>query len=347
MNHNIGRRKFLGIAGLGAGAASLSAFTGKPSSIELNPNLLDTPVVPGVLRRQEATDWQEIDRLHKLQVDTFVENIGKDANFWRTPLEFTMSDDGFKEFEIVCQEVDWETEPGSVFPAFTYNGMVPGPEFRVTEGDKVRVKVKNEMGESTGIHFHGLIVPNEIDGVPFVTQPPIEPGAEYVYEFEAVNPGSHMYHSHHNAAEQVIRGLLGAFIIEPADKSHEPQVDAEYVMILNDSGLGYTINGKSFPYTQPLVAKQGQRVRIRYMNEGLMIHPMHLHGMPQLVIAKDGYPLPQPYLGDTVNIAPGERYDVLVDAEYPGLWAFHCHILTHAESRRGLYGMTTVFVVEE
>lgn len=337
------RRKFLGVAGMGASAVGLSTLPGlsKASAANTGPGASPLP------RQEGGEDWREIDRLHKAQVDTFLANIGTDERFWNNRLDFEMDDEGFKVFRLTCQEVEWETEAGVVFPAFTYNGVVPGPEIRVTEGDKVRIVVNNEMGESTGIHWHGVVLPYTMDGVPFITQPPIEPGGSFTYEFTAVNPGSHMYHSHHNAAEQVVRGMLGAFIIEPADKSGEPVVDAEYTIILNDSGLGYTINGKSFPYTQPIVAKQGQKVRIRYMNEGLMIHPMHLHGLPQLVIAKDGWPLPQPYLCDTLNIAPGERYDVLVDADLPGLWAFHCHILTHAESRRGLYGMTTVFVVEE
>lgn len=343
MNSKFERRQFLKAAGLGAGAASLAAvFKGGSRAAA-------SPIVPsGSGMFQEVTDWQEIDRLHKAQVDAFLANIGKDNGlFWNNRLEPTVDADGTKVFEITCMEVDWETEPGQVFPAFTYNGTVPGPELRVTEGDKVRVIVTNNMNESTGIHFHGVHVENDQDGVPFVTQAPIEPGASYTYEFVAKNSGSHMYHSHHNAAEQVIRGMLGAFIIEPADKYNEPEVSAEYTMILNDSGLGYTINGKSFPYTQPIVAKKGDKIRIRFMNEGLMIHPMHLHGQPKLVIAKDGYPLPQPYMCDTLNIAPGERLDVVVEALYAGLWAFHCHILTHAESRRGLYGMTTVFVVEE
>lgn len=341
MSHKIGRRGFLGLAGLSAGAG-LTAFAQRGLVVKAQ----DPTAVPEGGTATEGKDWQEIDRAHKAQVDTFIANIGKEENFWRKPLEYT-EEDGFKVFHISCDEVDWETEAGQVFPAMAYNGMVPGPEIRVTEGDKVRIVVTNNMSESTGIHFHGILTPNSVDGVPFITQPVIEPGGTYIYEFETRNSGSHMYHSHHNAAEQVVRGMLGAFIIEPKDTSQSPVVDAEYVMILNDSGLGYTINGKSFPYTQPVVAKLGQKILIRYMNEGLMIHPMHLHGMPQLVIAKDGYPLSAPYLCDTLNIAPGERYDVLVDATEPGLWAFHCHILTHAESRRGLYGMVTVLVVEE
>lgn len=346
MDHKLARRQFLGATGIGLGAwgiTSLAAGVGvKPAEASAPP-----APPPSGPRQDDGGDWRTIDQAHKESVDKFLANIGTDPNFWGTQLDYVVDEEGYKVFEIECREVEWETEPGQLFPAYTYNGIVPGPQIRVTEGDKVRVKVTNSMNESTGIHFHGLLVPNSQDGVPFVTQPPIEPGGTFTYEFVIRNSGTHMYHSHHNAAEQVVRGLLGAFIVEPLDKSREPQVSAEYVMVLNDSGLGYTLNGKSFPYTQPIVAKKGDRIRIRYMNEGLMIHPMHLHGMPVLVFAKDGYPLPQPFMCDTLNVAPGERYDVLVDCTEPGLWSFHCHILTHAESRRGLFGMVTVLVVEE
>jgi len=255
-------------------------------------------------------------------------------------------DGGYKVFEIACSEGQWEVAPGQAVAAMMYNGMVPGPEIRVTEGDKVRVVCKNEMTQSTVIHFHGVLVPNGIDGVPFITQDPIKTGETFTYEFTARNPGSHMYHSHHNAAEQVTKGLMGAFIIEPKDAAAEPPVDAEFTMVLNDSGIGLTINGKSFPYTQPIIAKLGQTIRVRYMNEGLMIHPMHLHGLPQTVIAKDGWPLPQSYKCDTLTVAPGERYDVLVTCDEPGVWAFHCHILTHAESAHGMFGMVTALIIQ-
>jgi manganese oxidase len=119
-------------------------------------------------------------------------------------------------------------------------------------------------------------------------------------------------------------------------------------MVVNDAGtIGMSINGKSFPATEPIVAEVGDQILIHYYNEGLQIHPMHLHGMPQLVVAKDGFPLDQPYWSDTVNVAPGERFSVLVEAEEAGVWAFHCHILTHAESDEGMYGMVTALIVEE
>ena len=142
-------------------------------------------------------------------------------------------------------------------------------------------------------------------------------------------------------------GLLGALIItDPNDKA-DPHSDIDYAMVLNDGPLGFTLNGKGFPATEPIVAKLGQTVRVRYMNEGLQIHPMHLHGLPQLVIAKDGFLLPDPHYEDTVLVAPGERVDVLINATELGTWAFHCHILTHVESDHGMFGMVTALIVQQ
>ncbi len=335
----LNRRNFLKFAGaagvaLGAGMRGNRALAG------------DTPVGgPGWQPGQQGPTADEMDAMHEKGVKFFLDNVGKDKEFWGVAMPFNMDGDT-KVFQITCTEGPWETEPGIQQNAMMYNGRIPGPIIRVTEGDKVRVLVTNQMTQSTGVHFHGVHTPNPMDGVPFVTQPPIKPGATFTYEFIAKPSGTHMYHSHHNAAEQVTRGLLGACIIDPLDKTNEHRVDAEYVMVLNDAAIGFTINGKSFPATQPILAKKGDRIRIRYMNEGLMIHPMHLHGMYQLVVAKDGAMLATPYLADTLNIAPGERYDVLVDCQEPGAWAFHCHILTHAESAHGMFGMVTALVIQ-
>ena len=253
---------------------------------------------------------------------------------------------GVKVFKITASEIDWEIAPGVKKTAFAYNGAVPGPTIRVTEGDRVRLILKNNLKESTSIHFHGLLIPNNMDGVPFITQPPVKPGESFTYEFTARNPGSHMYHSHHAADRQVPLGLLGAFIIEPKNRSAEPKVSQDQILILNDGFFGYTINGKGFPATAPIVAKNGEWIRVRFMNEGLMIHPMHLHGMPMRVITADGYPVPQPYQVDTLNISPGQWFDVLIHATEPGVWAFHCHLLNHAESDHGMHGMVTVLIVK-
>ncbi len=341
----LGRRDFLKIAGA-SGAVALGAGVVNAGAPKPQINLGDTNG-HGVSVTQNQLSWQEMDAHHQEKVDIFVANIGKDPNFWGVPMEYEMDGD-VKVFRITCQEVEWEVEPGITSVAMTYNGIVPGPEIRVTEGDRIRIVVTNEMTQSTAIHFHGLKIENSQDGVPMLTQPVIRPGDTFTYEFTTRNAGTHMYHSHYNSAEQVTRGLLGALIIEPKDKSREPVVDADYSLVLNDSGLGqFTFNGKSFPYTQPIIAKKGDRIRIRYFNEGLMIHPMHLHGLPQLVFSKDGYPLPMPFMCDTLNIAPGERYDVIVDCDEPGMWAFHCHILSHAEGPDGMFGMVTVLIVTE
>lgn len=285
---------------------------------------------------------EEMDRAHEARVKAFP---AKTEGLGGQPITPKVVG-GVKVFELTARQVQWEVEPGIKRTAFAYNDQVPGPAIRVTEGDRVRIILKNELPESTSIHFHGLVTPNAMDGVPFITQPPVKPGETFTYEFVAKPSGTHMYHAH-NGADQITKGLLGAFIVEPRNRSHEPKVDQDVIMVINDGPLGYTLNGKSFPATQPIVLKLGQRVRIRYMNEGQIIHPMHLHGLVQQVIAKDGRPLPQPYLADTLNVAPGERYDVIVTASEPGVWAYHCHILSHAESSRGLHGMVTAVIVQK
>jgi FtsP/CotA-like multicopper oxidase with cupredoxin domain len=221
--------------------------------------------------------------------------------------------------------------------------MVPGPTIEADLGDRVRIVLHNDLPEPTTIHFHGMTVPAEMDGVPVISQDAVLPGESFTYEFTVRNTGTNMYHSHFNAQKQVPMGLLGAFLVrDPGD----PRVDVDYAMVLNDGPLGYTLNGKGFPATEPLVVNRGDTVRIRYMNEGLQIHPMHLHGLPQQVIAVDGHLLEHPYDADTVLVAPGQRIDVLVRATEPGAWAWHCHVLNHAESEQGMFGMVTAMIVE-
>lgn len=295
---------------------------------------------PAAVPALAASD--EMDRMHEAGIKAFPAKTAGKGNLAMSPRVV----DGVKVFELTARKGEWETAPGVKVEAWTYNDQLPGPQIRVREGDRVRVVLKNELPESTVIHFHGLELPNDQDGVPFITQPPVKPGASFTYEFTVPNAGSHMYHSHHNSAKQVGFGLLGAFIVEPRDPRPVERADVDHVLILNDGMHGYTLNGKQFPATEPLVAKLGQRVRIRFMNEGMMIHPMHLHGMHMTVIEKDGWPQPAPWKCDTLNIAPGERWDVIVNCANPGTWAFHCHILPHAESDHGMLGMVTALVVQ-
>jgi FtsP/CotA-like multicopper oxidase with cupredoxin domain len=262
-------------------------------------------------------------------------------------LEPTILDDGTKQWELTASVFDWETEPGVIVEAWGYNEMVPGPQLRAEVGDRIRIILHNELPAPTTIHSHGLFVPPDMDGVPVISQTAVMPGETFTYEYTIRNAGSHMYHSHFMAQRQVPQGLLGALVVTDPNDPDEYESDIDYAMVLNDGPLGFTINGKGFPATEPIVATQGQMVRVRYMNEGLQIHPMHLHGIPQLVIAKDGWLLPQPHFEDTVLVAPGERVDVLIDASELGVWAFHCHVLTHAEGDDGMFGMVTALIVQE
>jgi manganese oxidase len=337
------RRDFLRGAAIAVAIPSTLAACSTEEK-EAAPAAASTDHAPAAAAAAPAkTDADAMDRMHEAGVKAFPAKTEGKGNQILAP----RMENGVKVYDLVTKVVQWEVEQGKRVEAWAYNGVVPGPQIRVKEGDRVRINVKNELPESTSIHFHGLEVPNDQDGVPFITQPPIKPGASYSYEFIVPNSGSHMYHSHHNAAMQVGKGLLGAFIVEPKTKRAIENVDVDYVMILNDGYHGFTLNGKGFPATEPIVAKLGQKLRIRYMNEGMMIHPMHLHGIHMTVIDKDGWPQPAPWKCDTLNIAPGERWDVIVECNNPGTWAFHCHILTHAESQHGMFGMVTALIVQK
>jgi FtsP/CotA-like multicopper oxidase with cupredoxin domain len=276
------------------------------------------------------------------------------GEFGGQPLEFTLTDDGYKQFDVTAEIVDWEVEPGKVVQAWTYNGTVPAPEIHVEVGDKVRVVLHNELPTGTVIHWHGIRVPNSMDGVPPFTQPAVMPGETFTYEFEALEPAVGIYHSH-NGAGQVLDGLFGAFTIgqmqtppELLEQGFAETPDKTINMVLNDAGvIGLSLNGKSFPATEPYTAKVGDTVMVNYYNEGLQAHPMHLHQPLGWIIAKDGKELLLPIPGDTINVAPGERYTVLYKLSDPGVWAWHCHILTHAEREDGMFGMVTAFIVEE
>lgn len=262
------------------------------------------------------------------------------------PLEYRM-ENGIKVFELTTKAVLWEILEGVKVTAFTYNGSVPGPMIRVTEGDEVKVIVKNDLPEPTTIHWHGVQVPNSMDGVPGVTQEPILPGETFVYQFTAKPAGTFMYHSHYEGDVQVMAGLYAPFIIEPRELEADPPAVDRTLMIsewlLKDgytyaampmSGMEpnyFTINGKSFPDTSTISVKKGDRVRLRFIGIGQFIHPMHLHGVPFKIVAIDGFPIPpdMQITRDTVSVAPGERYDIEFVATEPGKWMLHCHILHH------------------
>ena len=271
----------------------------------------------------------------------------------------TVLADGTKRFDLTAAITDWEVSPGKIVKAWTYNGRVPGPWLRVEPGDKVEVRITNDLPISTDIHWHGVSVPNAMDGVAGITQDYIEPNHTYTYRFTAPNHSElGMYHAHMHGQVAIVNGLFALFQVgdvplpegrhfETMDVPNGVKIAQEIPMVLNDAGvIGLSLNGKAFPETAPIAAKKGDWLLIHFFNEGLVGHPMHLHRQSQLIVAKDGFALAEPYQADTIWVAPGERYSVLVHADEVGTWAFHCHILNHSESDAGLTGMVTALIVQ-
>ena len=300
-------------------------------------------------------DYQQMDQAMQ---DSMAEFPAETEGVGNAPLEPRVLPDGTKEFELTAEVTPWEVAPGETVDAWTYNGMVPGPSIHLDVGDRARIVLHNELPMGTDLHLHGINVANTMDGVAPVTQKLVAPGKSFSYEFTADEVAVAMFHAHHHAQLQVPNGMLGTIFVGheplPAGKAisghaipRDVRVAQELPLVLNDSGvIGYSLNGKSFPATTPIVAKTGDWILVHYFNEGGQIHPMHLHQFDQIVVAKDGYPLDHPYMADTLNVAPGERYSVLVHLDRPGTWVWHCHILNHVERDTGMYGMVTAVVVK-
>jgi hypothetical protein len=328
-----------------AGQPSASALASSPESSPNHDHASEAPTASGAPPDHDAAALAVVKR--------FLDGeYGKVEGAGNQPFAPTL-DGGVKVFDFTVDKISHRIDAQKpVVAALGFNGTWPGPRLDVIEGDTVRAIFRNNLDESTGIHFHGQRLPNKMDGVPHITQDPIKPGDSFTYEFEARTTGSHMYHSHHNATDQVGRGLLGAFIVQPKDPAlrYDQLYGAtqDIVWISNDTLGGFTINGRGFPATAPIVAKVGEKIVVRFMNEGIMMHPWHLHGQPMHVVARDGYPLGSAaFYCDTLGVNPGERWDVVIDCEEPGAWAFHCHILPHAEGQDGMFGMVTALVIED
>ena len=307
-----------------------------------------------VMNSMTAMSWQEMDAK---MAEVALKFPAKTEGLGNSELSPIISDDGYKVFNLTASIIKWEVEQGKFVEGWAYNGQIPGPILRASVGDKIRIVLKNELPESTSLHLHGVRVPNAMDGVDPYTQSPIEPGQSFSYEFTALEPAVGMYHSHHNAQVQVPNGLAGALLIgdwkDLGMKSAsgrlpdtDGKADQEVVMVLNDSGtIGLSLNGKSFPATAPYTLKVGETMLVHYFNEGSLTHPMHLHQPSGLVVAHDGAPLEYPFWADTLNVAPGERWTVAYTAKDAGVWAWHCHILTHAETPTGMRYMVTALIV--
>lgn len=337
---------FCDIAGhRAAGMESFLVVTGIPDP--------DAPVGGG---GHEDMSPAEMDQM---MIDSMLAFPAETEGVGNVPLEPTeIKADGTKVFDLTASVIEWEVAPGEFVDAWAYNEMVPGPWIKLDLGDKVEINVTNLTELSTDVHWHGITTPNEMDGVTPYTQDPIRPGETFTYAFTAEDPAIGMYHAHLHSQISVPNGMfapitIGAtpipygMTVSDIEIPEDLEVAQEIPMVLNDAGvIGLSLNGKSFPATQPYVATEGDWLVYHYYNEGLQIHPMHQHQFPQLVFAKDGKPLDHPYWADTVNVAPGERYSVLIHADEPGTWVWHCHILTHVENDEGMFGMVTALIVE-
>ena len=251
---------------------------------------------------------------------------------------------GAKEFEIRCQAVKREFLPGYPMDVWGYNGTMPGPLVEATQGDRVRFVVHNELPEPTTIHWHGLELPVAMDGVPGLTQKPIMPGKTFVYEFDLHQTGTYFYHSHIPMQEAF--GMVGGFIIHPKAE-FDPPVDRDFMLIFQNFHIDpnqtipdsmamdwnwHTINGRSGPFTTPLVVKHGERVRVRLLDfSPMQHHPVHLHGHTFWITGHEGARIPPSAWIPRNNalIAVAQATDFEFVANNPGDWIFHCHMVHH------------------
>ncbi len=249
-----------------------------------------------------------------------------------------------RTFHLVERDAPWTLQPGLTVMAKTYNGVVPGPTLVVRQGDRVIIDYRNEQSTPDTVHLHGIHeIPVNMDGVAGISQPLVMPGQSYRYVFPADTPGTFIYHSHDNE-EMVNSGLYGAIVVLPAHPSAAERSDRDYVEVLSSWAIQslsenhFTINGKEYPYTAPIEVRKGQRVRIRWINiSGENMHTMHTHGHYQRIVARDAQPVTYRDIEDTVLLGPGQRVDVIVDAnQIPGTWIVHCHVIDHTEDATGM-----------
>ena len=286
------------------------------------------------------------------------------------PLEPRL-EDGVKVFDLTASVIRWSILEDEEVMAYAINRQVPGPRIRLTQGDRVRLNVTNELPESTTIHWHGLVLPNAMDGPAEVTQEPIEPGGRFTYEFAVEQAGTFFYHSHDKPDRQQALGLYGALIVDPRDRARDAayDYDQETVVALQEwtKKEGYTfpamlmegalpnfftINGKAYPDTETIRMRVGEKLRVRFIgSNNNFIHPMHIHGGPFTIVETDGEPVPAGarIVKDTVNVGPGERWDVIWEARRPGTWLLHCHIPHHTTNDNveveGAGGLTSIIEV--
>jgi FtsP/CotA-like multicopper oxidase with cupredoxin domain len=280
-------------------------------------------------------------------------------NGWSLPWRMNA---GVKEFHLVAEPVLREFAPGMQARLWGYNGASPGPTIEAVEGDRVRIFVTNRLPEHTTVHWHGLLLPNGMDGVGGLTQPQIPPGKTFVYEFQLTRPGTHMYHPHADEMVQMAMGMMGLFIVHPrnprqfavdrdfafllASYAIEPGSATPRVAEMTDFNL-WTWNSRVFPGIAPLVARTGDRVRVRVGNLTMTNHPIHMHGPHFEVTGTDGGWVPKAarWPEVTTDVAVGQMRALEFDA-VAGDWAIHCHKSHHVMNAMG-HDVPTMIGVEQ
>jgi manganese oxidase len=261
--------------------------------------------------------------------------------------------DGVKVYHLVAEPFAQEFAPGLEVDCWGYNGRTPGPVIEAVEGDHVRIYVTNRLPEPTSVHWHGILLPNGMDGVAGLTQRPIPAGQTFRYEFTLRQSGSYMYHSHFDEMLQMGMGMMGMFVIHPR-APETPRIDRDFAIMLSEWAIKpgarkpdttvmtdfnvLTMNGKVFPATAPLVARAGQRVRIRLGNlSATDHHPIHIHGYNFTITGTDGGRIPEAghWPETTVLVPVGTTRDIEFVADVPGDWAFHCHMTHHVMNQMG------------
>jgi FtsP/CotA-like multicopper oxidase with cupredoxin domain len=326
----LSRRGLLGAgAVLGAGAlAARAEGLSMPEASAMTATATQPPVVPA-----NGQDYQPVVTL----------------NGWTLPWRMNGE---WKEFHLVAEPVEREFAPGMIGHLWGYNGQSPGPTIEAVEGDKVRIFVTNRLPEHTTVHWHGMRVPNGMDGVGGLTQPHINPGQTFVYEFTLTHSGSFMYHPHADEMVQMAMGMMGMFVVHPGDpKLH--RVDRDFAFIMSayfiDPGTYvpkvmemtefnmWTWNSRVFPGIDPLAVRLGDRVRVRIGNLTMTNHPIHLHGHSFEVTCTDGgwvrETARRPEVTSDVPVGAIRAFEFTADA--PGDWAFHCHKSHHTMNAMG------------
>ena len=324
------RRAFFGSAALSAVAASSVSKVAMAALPE--PVIVDQPTTAPPLRPPNGVPYNPVVTL----------------NGWSLPWRMNA---GTKEFHLVAEPVERELAPGMTARLWGYNGQSPGPTIEVVEGDRVRIFVTNKLPEHTTVHWHGILVPSGMDGVGGLTQPHIRPGKTFVYEFTLLRSGTHMYHPHADEMTQMAMGMMGMFVIHPKDHRQMP-VDRDFVFLLGSYAIEpgaatpktaemtdfnlWTWNSRVFPGIDPLVARTGDRVRVRVGNLTMTNHPIHMHGPHFVVTGTDGGWVPPSarWPEVTTDVAVGQMRAFEFEA-VAGDWAIHCHKSHHTMNAMG------------